>query len=412
MSNDIKKTRKAGAALLGSTNKKKDVEGLKPPRAASMFPSIKTISNNKREKTRRYKLPVSGETIDVSLISLDPRKTRVSPLNPRIQELLNKDDPKLKEMKLSMLQSGQFDPVWARPIIVGEEVWHEIFVGTTRRFISSWITEDMQDRFKEQDEDFGEMFFPLEAWVAKVPDVDCLKMSRLENQERRDLSFWEKCMDAKKNSLDPAISMLPFGDQAKIIGMSSGAYSDALSVANNMPEKLIKSLISPSLMRYRSAKRIISMLADSKDKEDYVNCVLNIIGNHKAESIELIEKAITTVTALPYSLLDSIPDTSIFKDQSVSFITKAIEDGVHLDSIISAINKKTEISLGELKDIISNLSKNIPKEKPRLIKNEGKLKAKLFRHPQTDGRYKVDLYDMVSSDIDRLQQFIEREFID
>jgi ParB-like chromosome segregation protein Spo0J len=356
------------------------------------------------EQKRRYELPISKTTVEATLLKLDPKKTIVSPLNPRIQELMDRNDPKLNEMKISFLQNGQYDPVWARPIVIESEVWHEIFVGSTRRFISLWINEEVDSNFM------------LMAWVADVPDVDAKRMARLENNDRRDLSFWEKCIDAKKNKEDPSVSSLPIEQQAKAIGMSAGAYSEALSAVNIIPPEFIKHLLSPNLMRAKSARRMISKIKNVRNNEDYdkkgfINHVLSVMGGEKAEDVGVLESSVEVVCTTPWGLLDVLPDATILRNQSTSFIEKAALEGVDLNKVISRIESGGCEDIAALKKIVSSFLVSRNKKKPWVKHtDDNEVAAKITPHRTNPGQYKIDLYGIEDEKILLIQELIDKKF--
>jgi hypothetical protein len=400
-------TKKSVAKLLSSTRSKNGVSeprAEKKPDARTSFTSIMSPRSAQSsraarqiEEKRMHELPVSKVSIEAVLIKLDPRKTIVSKLNPRIQSLMDRENPKIIEMKASMLLNGQLEPAWARPIERDGEVWHEVFVGSTRRFIALWITEE------------SEQLYPLMAWVGKVPDVDAKRMARVENKDRHDLSFWEKCMDAKNNTADPGVAQLSLTDQANLIGMSTGAYSEALSTVNTIPPQFVEQLISPNLLTSSAARRMLKTIKTVDDMETYTGYVLQILAADKTDSVAALEQAMEVVATVPHKVLAAIKDLTILFGQSGAFINKGIIAGASVEALAESIIKDSTLSLLGLKEMVEELSRVQKKKKPWVRSDGGKVKAKMTAHRTNAGQYKLDLYDMSKEEIDRLQFFLDQE---
>jgi ParB/RepB/Spo0J family partition protein len=395
-----KNTADAFSAAAVTNDSEKDNDRHNRRVSSALFRSDKPVIRPPRKIEQKilYELPVTKVTIEATLLKLDPRKTIVSKLNPRIQSLMHRTDPKLIEMKQSLFLNGQTDPIWARPIIIENEVWHEVFVGSTRRFLSLWITEET-----------GELF-PLSAWVADVPDIDASRMARVENNDRRDLSFWEKCIDAKRLSEEARASSLPIAAQAVELGISAGAFSEALRTVNIVPGKLIETLVSPNLLTNKSVRRMFKVLNNVDDFEKFTDYVKGILGEQKVDSISTLEIAMEAVATLPYELLDKIPNLKIFKGNDGKFIKAKLDAGMTIQYMLQHLANISEVTIDDLVDIVSGYDGKNKTKKPWTANINGKVKVKMTSHRSNKGQYKADFYNMSDSEIEKIQNFIESEF--
>lgn len=185
------------------------------------------------EHTERMalQLPVSKKTVTCMLHSIDPRFARAHPLNPRHQQLISKDDPAVVELVRSMSEEGQREPVLAQ---LGQDGIWDIIYGTRRRFAAEQIHSARLE----------EGGFALRAWVPgeDLPQQDIQTLAISENEERENLSVWEKAkliegLDASGNFTKKRI-----GEMVRLHEKNVIKYSGL----SEIPEQLVALLVSPS----------------------------------------------------------------------------------------------------------------------------------------------------------------------
>ncbi len=306
------------------------------PGFSSLLTAPSTAGTRLLEQKKKYVLPISKQEIVLDLMEIDPTRAFASKLNPRIQKLLSLEDPKLKSIRQSLKVDGQMEPAYARPVHSAEGISYEIIVGTTRRF----LCEDIANELKG---------FKLQIWVGDIPDIDALKMARMENKERRDLSFWEKCVDAKEQSETSSFEAISKAQQATMMGMSEGAYTEALAAANNFPPEFMQLLKSPDLLGNNAARRILKVIAQQKDKTKLIAGVVKASGNRSITDTKQLETLISNELTLP---------------------------------------KKNKSNVWA-------------------IESDGVCKVKLTQHRTNQGQFKIDLFGMSEEDIERIKTFLK-----
>lgn len=208
---------------------------------------------NSMGKTQRLyiQLPVTQEKADCVLMELDPKRCVASPFNKRIQTLLIDSDPNIAQLKASILQDGQRDPVLARPVGSGSEQQYEIVYGTRRRFVAENIALDNPD-------------FKLKAWVATtISDADAKRLAESENDDREDISAWEQAQYLKKLAADN-----PTWTQGKLAAMEQvdqKTVSRYLQLAE-LPEDVVKLMASPAAITRQSGVKVAKVFADLEPK--------------------------------------------------------------------------------------------------------------------------------------------------
>lgn len=237
LENSIGATKKLAGERDGSGYKKKRVSS--PLDAHSMTTAL--------GKTQRMylQLPITQEKVDCVLMELTPSRCVASSFNKRIQSLLCVEDPNIQQLKASILEEGQRDPVLARPVGTGSEQKYEIVYGTRRRFVCSDIAE-------------SDPTFTLKAWVANnISDADAKRLAESENDDREDISAWEQAQYlsgvAKKN---------PSWTQAKIAAIEQvdqKTISRYLQLAL-LPEPLLRLMASPSAITRQSGVKVVKAL--------------------------------------------------------------------------------------------------------------------------------------------------------
>lgn len=199
------------------------------------------------KQQRSYRLPVSKGEVIMTLLELDPKSTYPSALNPRDQELMTADDPKVAEIRESMLAHGQSEPVYARPVTINGEMNYEVYVGTTRRFCALDICQETDSDFK------------LLAWVSdRVGDVDAAFMAREENDKRRDLSVYEKAIDLKRQSERPELAKLTQDRLSASLNVSQGYLSKMLKLCE-LPKAYLELLEGVGSLTLRQGLELIDI---------------------------------------------------------------------------------------------------------------------------------------------------------
>lgn len=215
----------------------------------------------KRAQRYQLELPVTEQSVECSLIEVDPDECFVSPYNKRWQSLLSIDDPENKALFQAIRSERQRDPVLIRPGKTNNPKHkYEIIYGSRRRFTVSKIKELHDPGIK------------LKAWFSnKIPDVDAKKLSHAENEERKPISAWEESMHLK--------ALIDSGkyDRSMLIaelGISKSKLSRLLTLSE-IPEDVMALLASPNMLAERSGGKIVNMLKaiEGKEKEEILSRV-------------------------------------------------------------------------------------------------------------------------------------------
>jgi ParB family chromosome partitioning protein len=202
---------------------------------------------NAMGKTQRLyiTLPVTQEKADCVLMELDPSRCVASPFNKRVQTLLSESDPNIAQLKASIQQDGQRDPVLARPVGKGTDQQYEIVYGTRRRFVAEAIARENPE-------------FRLKAWVAtNVSDADAKRLAESENDDREDISAWEQAQYLKQLAADN-----PTWTQEKLAAMEQvdqKTVSRYLQLAA-LPETVVKLMASPAAITRQSGVKVVKAL--------------------------------------------------------------------------------------------------------------------------------------------------------
>ncbi len=189
-------------------------------------------------------LPVSKTRAECELMELDPTQCIASPFNKRIQSLLSATDPAIQQLKASVQDEGQRDPVLIRPIAKPtDKLRYEIVYGTRRRFVAELIARE------------GDGDFKLKAWVSnKITDPDAKRLADSENTDRQDISAWELAQYYQRLKEDrPELSLEAV---ASIEGVDGSSVYRYLQLAQ-LPEATVKLVISPAEITLRSGLEVL-----------------------------------------------------------------------------------------------------------------------------------------------------------
>lgn len=134
---------------------------------------------------RPYTLPITGKNILLQSVALDPKHTWVNPrINPRDQDLLRENDPSIAKLRSSMVSESQRDPVLVRKNTGPNGEEYEVIYGSRRRFAALLEDKSRVDGFN------------LIAEIGDITDdADAIRLARSENNDRENLSPWERAMD-------------------------------------------------------------------------------------------------------------------------------------------------------------------------------------------------------------------------
>jgi len=229
------------------------------------------------KQRRIFDAPVTKQSMELLLMRLDPDDTFASDSNPRVQSLLSMNDPEVRSIRTSIKENTQQDPVFARPVLINDETKYEVFVGTTRRFISIDLKKELGK-------------FDLLAWVGDFTYEDMWNMARVENRDRRDTSFYEEGIDAI--NLTKRFPEKSHSDLALMKGVSDSKFSSLTSLIERFPDELMFCLESPSLLTRNSTRDIIKDLEKASDKKMVIEHVVERSKSKKFESIKSLHKTV------------------------------------------------------------------------------------------------------------------------
>jgi len=232
----IKPGSKARALSLKSSNSSEE-EGTasKSPlqsKAVKLKPGVR--SSMLSGAGRPYTLPVTGKSILLRRLELDPKHTWVDPLiNPRDQDLLRESDPSIVKLRNSMVTESQRDPVLVRsnPGPDGEE--YEVIYGSRRRFAALLEDASRIDGFS------------LISELAEITDdADAIRLARAENNDRENLSAWERAMDIQR-SCDNIYANCTLDQIAKLEGIGRATVAAYKKLAS-LPKAAVSLLKNPN----------------------------------------------------------------------------------------------------------------------------------------------------------------------
>lgn len=184
-------------------------------------------------------LPVSQESVECDLMELDPSQCVASPLNKRVQSLLNADDAAVQQLMRSVRDEGQRDPVLVRPLQkVDGEHRYEVIYGTRRRFVAELLNQSEEGAYK------------LKAWVSdRISDADAQRLADSENDDREAISAWERAIyfaGIKDNHPEHSTELI-----AALENVDRSLVARYLQLAE-LPEAFVRLVSSPAQITLRS----------------------------------------------------------------------------------------------------------------------------------------------------------------
>lgn len=217
-----------------------------PTKAVSSPINAPAMSGVTQRIQRLYlDLPVTKVKAECELKELDPSVCVASRFNKRVQSLLSPTDPAVMQLKRSMAEEGQRDPVLVRPLQTPEgKVQYEVIYGTRRRFVAELLSDEASNDG-----------FTLKAWVSnKISDADAKRLADSENQDRQEISAWEMAQYYQEiKSARPELSLEAI---AGIEGVDASSVSRYIQLAS-LPEDIVKLVSSPSEITLRSGLDIL-----------------------------------------------------------------------------------------------------------------------------------------------------------
>ncbi len=189
-------------------------------------------------------LPISKVKAECELKEIDPSTCVASRFNKRVQSLLSSTDPAVMQLKRSMEEEGQRDPVLVRPLQTPQgAIQYEVVYGTRRRFVAELLNQASNDGFM------------LRAWVSnKISDADAKRLADSENQDRQGISAWEMAQYYQEiKTTRPELNLEAI---AGLEGVDASSVSRYLQLAS-LPEDIVKLVSSPAEITLRSGLDIL-----------------------------------------------------------------------------------------------------------------------------------------------------------
>jgi len=309
-----------------------------PTRNPMKSPLMQGAYDTSRARTRKMTLPVTKKVVELTIKTIDPDDVWVSQkINPRNQDLLSEKDPHIASLRQSIKNETQREPVLVRqnPGPNGER--YEVIYGSRRRYVAA-----LEKRAHGS--------FDLLAEVGEISDPDALRLARVENSERQDLSAYELGCDYARQK-ENQYKDFEQKEMAAAIGVSEANLSKHLALSR-IPEAVIKLFVSPAVITVKEGPKI-----------------LRLVENHGAEN--LAER------------LRELSETNASFDKVSQFL-KAIESRASAES-------------GAVK---------VSRDKP-VVYGRGVVKAKLSAIRGKKNTYKIDLAGVGKDELKKLDEFLE-----
>lgn len=286
-------------------------------------------------------LPVSKRYIELTHDFIDPKLVKVGEYNQRNQELLSIDDPDVKALMESIKSDRQKEPILVR-VVDGE--WEAIY--GSRRLYSVLAINEEREREKLD-------LIEIECWVGSdISDIDAHKLSIGENQNRTDISSYEKGLYCKK--LYDAGKHID--EIAKLECVTSKTIRNWLELAQ-LPVEFVSLLESPKLISKESGIPLKKLISSSSDVE-----VADFISSKPNQSYKSIKK---------------------LKDDFSKFC------------------RGSELT-----------KESIPVNKPIVFEDndEKGVKVKITRHRTKLGQYKIDMHDLSDEELTMMIDFFSSKY--
>lgn len=288
------------------------------------------------KKTERMSitLPVSGTEIELTSTDVVPSDCSIHPSNQRIQELLRVENPNVSRLMEAISRDKQREPVIARWIDIDGQKVLEVLDGSRRRFVCDLLHKDNPEIL-------------LRAWVGRIPDADAEYLSKFGNDDRDDISAWEKAKALKKVELThPTWSHEVIAANERV---SRQTVTNLLQIAD-IPFEVVSLLESPDLLKVNSGLQVAKLIREAKDTK-YIKA--------------LSEDA-------PYKKFSDLAN----RIKTLLVVKKQIEH--------PSANKKIEIKKGK------------------------SVRAAIGVNRKTPGQYKVDLFDLSETEYTSVLEALEK----
>ena len=293
---------------------------------------------SKRQQRMYLNLPVSKTTVECDLIEIDPRHCVASPLNKRVQSLLSPDDVAVRQLMNAIKDEGQRDPVLVRQLQQPDsDKRYEVIYGTRRRYVVELLAAA------------GEGSGLLKAWYSdQVTDADARRLADSENDDRQDISSWERAIYfSQLRGEKPAMTLEVLAGMEGVDRTLAGKY---LKLAE-LPEAIVKMVASPTAISLRAGL--------------YIQKALSALG-----------------PAARKLLLKEFAELPRF------------EDGAALLKAMRVAARKPAAAAGG-------------KQRRELVDDQGRKRAVIGAHRSNKGQYKVDLFDLSEEQIAAVEKAIK-----
>jgi ParB/RepB/Spo0J family partition protein len=209
----------------------------------------KTVGGIKKTERMTITLPVSGIEIELTSTEAVPSECVVHPRNQRVQALLRVENPRVASLKEAIEKDRQRERVLSRWINVDGNKVLEVLDGSRRRFVCDLIHQQNPKVL-------------LKSWVGNIPDIDAEYFAKHGNDDRDDVSPWEKARALKQIELEnPSWSHEVIAANER---MSRQSVSNLLSIAD-IPLTIVSLLESPDLLTVNSGLQIGKLIREAKN---------------------------------------------------------------------------------------------------------------------------------------------------
>lgn len=211
----------------------------------------KTAGGIKKTERMSMRLPVSGTDVELTCTEVIPSDCHIHPRNQRVQSLLRIENPKVASLKESIYREKQREPVMARWVESEGKKHLEVLDGSRRRFVCELLHQENPE-------------FLLRAWVGKIPDSDADYIATFGNDDRDDVSPWEKAMSLKAvEKENPSWSHEVIAANQK---MSRQTVTNLLQIAD-IPLEILYLLESPDLLKVNSGLQVVKLIREAKNND-------------------------------------------------------------------------------------------------------------------------------------------------
>ena len=246
-------------------------------------PSLQTTGKRravgvKKVERKILRMPISKNDVELTAVFVSPAECLIHPKNRRIQSLLRESNPTVMELKKSMMEEGQREPVLARHIIVDGEKKVEIIDGSRRRFVAELIS---------QQEDIG---FKLKIWLGReIPDLDAEYLTKVENELQEEISVWETAQYLRGVSeANPDWSNVLISHNES---MAETSVSDYLALSE-VPMEIVERLESPNVLALRSGVPLMRIL-NKLDEKSFNSLIVELKGEDLFRSSKDLLKSVS-----------------------------------------------------------------------------------------------------------------------